>query len=169
MLRREMFTCAVALAATLSATPVPAQVPASKLRPQHARITTWLADGRARSPTMRALTARIDASNVLVYLDLQAGFRPGLSAALTFMGDTPYGRMVRVSIRPDLSRRETMAMIAHELQHVVELIDHPEVRSEAAFEALFRRIGHPSSFAERHFDTEAALDTGDRVRHELAS
>jgi hypothetical protein len=169
MLRREIFTCAVALVATLSAAPLRAQVPASRLRPQNARITAWLADGRARSPTLRALIARIDASDVLVYLDVLPALRPGVSAALTFMGDTPYGRMVRVSIRPALSGREAMAMLAHELQHVVELLEHPEVRSEAAFEALFRRIGRPSTFAERHFDTEAALDTGDRVRHELAS
>ncbi len=169
MLRREIFTCAVALVATLSAAPVLAQVPASKLRPQTARISNWLANGRARSPTLRALIARIDANDVLVYLDVLSGLRPGVSAALTFMGDTPYGRMVRVSIRPDLSGREAMAMIAHELQHVVELLEHPEVRSAAAFEALFKRIGHPSTFAERHFDTKAALDTGDRVRHELAS
>jgi hypothetical protein len=166
MLRRAMSIGVVLLVATLAAIPATAQVPASHLRPQHTRITGWLADGVMRSPTIRTLVARIEASDVLVYLTF-ASPRPGVSASLTFMADTTYGRMVRLSIRPDLSSRETLAMIAHELQHAVELAEHPEVRSERGFEALFRRIGHPSPFAERHYDTTAALDTGDRVRLEL--
>ena len=170
MVRRDMSIGVVFLVATLAAAPAAsdAQALVSHLRPQHARITGWLVDGTMRSPTIRALIARVEASDVLVYLTFTSP-RPGVSASLTFMADTPYGRMVRLAIRPDLSSRDTMAMIAHELQHVIEVAEHPEVRSERGFEALFRRIGHPTTFAEHHYDTAAALDIGDRVRHELAS
>ena len=167
MLRRVTCLAVAVLVATIAA-PSDAQVPASRLRPQQARMTRWLADGTLRSSTFRALVRRIETSDVLVYLDI-ARLAPGVSASLTFMGDTPYGRMVKLSVRPHLSGRDTLAMIAHEMQHVVELAEHPDVRSEAAFETLFRQIGHPSSFAARHFDTRAAMRTGDRVRLELTS
>ena len=83
------------------------------------------------------------------------------------MAATPQGRFVRASVRPDLRARETLAMIAHELQHVVEVIEHPEVRSERELADLYGRIGHTIGSAGGRWDTTAALQTGDRVRIEL--
>ena len=84
----------------------------------------------------------------------------GLSASLTWMAVIPGARLVRVSLRRDLGSHDAVAMLAHELRHVVELLDHPEVRSETALGDLYRRIGHASTFAARHWDTTAALRAG---------
>jgi hypothetical protein len=83
------------------------------------------------------------------------------------MGSTPQTRYVRASVRHDLSGRDALAMIAHELHHVVELIEHSEVQSEPGLTALYQRIGHQTGTTGDRWDTTAALRTGDRVRVEL--
>ena len=142
-------------------------VPPSNLRPQSARVAGWLARGVERSATFRALVERIDHGDVLVYIDAPLNLRHGLSASLTWMAVIPGARMVRASLRRSLSDREAVSMLGHELQHVVELLDHPEVRSEATLSDLYRRIGHASTSEDRHWDTAAARRAGEAVRLEL--
>jgi hypothetical protein len=168
MLRRwSLMWCLVLLAAIAS--PLSAAAPpAQRLRPQSPRVAGWIADGMARSATFRALVERIEQGDVIVYLESQSGLRQGVSASVTWMSATPTARFVRASVRPGLSARDTLAMIAHELQHVVEVIDHPEVRSERALANLYLRIGHSTGGGGGgRWDTVAALRTGDRVRIEL--
>jgi len=165
MLRLLSVSCVLAaLAGPLAEA---ATAPAPRLRPQSPRIAAWVERGRAESETFRALVDRLERGDVIVYLAIQPGLRTGVAACLTWMSATPSARFVRASVRPDLPAREAVAMIAHELQHVVEVADHPEVRSEPALAALFSRIGHATAVAGGHWDTQAALRTGDRVRLEL--
>ena len=143
----------------------PAAVP--HVRPQSPRIAAWLERGIAESATFRALVERLEQSDVIVYLDIQPGLRQGLAAGLTWMAATPSARFVRASLRPDLPAREAVAMLAHELQHGLEVAAHPEVRSAAGLATLFARIGHATAITGDHWDTQAALRTGERVRLEL--
>lgn len=166
MLRLWSLTTIALVAATL-ALPAPAGAASPRLRPQGQRVARWLADGMARSVTFRALVERIEGGDVIVYLETQPALRQGVSACLTWMGATPAARFVRASVRPDLSARDTLAMIAHELQHVVEVLDHPEVQSERGLADLYARIGHSTTPVSGRWDTVAALRTGDRVRIEL--
>jgi hypothetical protein len=167
MLRRWTVLCTAALLASISVSPAAADPAMPRLRPQSPRVTRWLADGVARSETFRALVARIERGDVIVYLESQAALGRGLSACVTWMGSTPQVRYLRASVRPDLGARDTLAMIAHELQHVVELIDHPDVLSERGLADLYQRIGHPTGRTGDQWDTTAALQTGDRVRTEI--
>jgi hypothetical protein len=168
MLRRwSLIGFAVVLAALTP--PLAAGSPPARLRPQSPRVARWVADGMARSATFRDLVARIEAGDVIVYLEAQPALGQGLSACLTWMGGTPQARYLRASVRPDLSARDALAMIAHELQHVVEVIDHPDVQSEGGLTALYQRIGHRTGATRDRWDTTAALKTGDRVRVELLS
>jgi hypothetical protein len=166
MLRRWTLIGFVVVLAALTP-PLAAASPSARLRPQGARVARWIADGMARSATFRALVARIEAGDVIVYLEAQPALGQGLSACLTWMAATPQGRFVRASVRPDLSARDTLAMIAHELQHVVEVIEHPDVQSERGLADLYVRIGHATGWVGGRWDTVAALRTGDRVRIEL--
>ena len=154
----------LALPLTAGAT---ATVPPSNLRPQSVRVADWLDLGVEGSATFRALVERINRGDVLVYIDAPFNLRSGLSASLTWMAAIPGGRLVRASLRRTLSDREAVAMLGHELQHVVELLDHPEVRSEAALSDLYHRIGHASTTKDRHWDTTAARRAGEAVRLEL--
>ena len=76
-------------------------------------------------------------------------------------------RYLRIQIRADLSRREAIALIGHELQHAMEIAAATEVRDSSAMSRLYKRIGHTSN-GEHTYDTEAAQNTGRVVRRELA-
>lgn len=148
---------------TLAATAVDLDSP---LRPQSATISRWLALAMERSPTVRHLVSRIERADLIVYLEIQPAIQPGLTACVTWMAATPTRRLVRVSLRPGLRPADAVASVAHELQHVVEVAEHPEVRSSDALLALYRRIGHSTSAALRHFDTAAAVAAGVSARSE---
>lgn len=111
-----------------------------------------------RSATVRALAARIQVSDVIVYLDVRRDLPPGVSACLTWIATTPASRIVRVSITPGLRYADGVAFVGHELQHVVEVIEHPEVRSSADLDALYRRIGERGSQRVPHWDTVDAIN-----------
>jgi hypothetical protein len=140
-----------------------------RLRPQSPRIKAWLARGFDRSATMRELVDRIEQADVVVYLEIERTLGPGVAACVTWMASTPGVRYVRVSVRPDLRTADAVAMLAHELQHVVEVIEHPDVRSDDDLAALYQRIGHRTGRTGRAWDTVAALRAGDLARTEVVS
>lgn len=68
-------------------------------------------------------------------------------------------RYVRIAISTDLSADQIIATLAHELQHVVEIIDDPGVVDEPSLSALYRRIGRPSRVvATAGWETAAARE-----------
>jgi hypothetical protein len=166
MLRLLSLWWSFLLVAAIAGAAVP-PAPFAKLRPQSPRVAAWIARGLAESATFRALVARIEAGDVIVYLEARPDFDRGVSACVTWMAATPWARFVRASLRPDLPGREAVAMIAHELQHVIEVLDHPDVRSELSLAGLYARIGHSTTVTGRRWDTRAALAAGARVRLEL--
>jgi hypothetical protein len=136
------------------------------IRPQSERIEKWFDIATRSSPTVRALVDRIERSRVIVYLEIRHDLRPNVAACLSWMAATEHGRIVRASLRPDLRMVDAVAMIAHELQHVVEVIDHPEVRSNQALLDLYTRIGHPTAQTGKQWDTLAAITAGTEARAE---
>jgi hypothetical protein len=58
-----------------------------------------------------------------------------------------------------------VATLAHEFQHTVEVLEHPEVRTEADVDRLFERIGY--RVASGLMETQAALDIERTVANEL--
>ncbi len=166
MLRLRL-ALAVALVALPTAGATGAPLGATRLRPQSTRIAGWLSLGLERSPTMRALVDHVARGDVVVYLEILHTLDPDMAACVTWMAAVPGARYVRVSMRPNLRAPEAIAMLAHELQHVVEVIEHPDVRSGASLAALYERIGHRTGVAMRTFDTVAALRAGDTARVEM--
>ena len=140
-----------------------------RLRPQGDRVALWLREARRRSPTVRRLIARIEQSDVIVYLDISRALSPNVAACLTWMAATSSRRIVRATFRRDLRTSEAIAMLAHELQHVVEVIDHPEVRSTATLLALYTRIGHATGTNGLRWDTADAIAVGTLARLEATS
>jgi hypothetical protein len=140
-----------------------------RLRPQGSRVESWLREARRRSPTARRLVERIEQSDVIVYLDISRNLSPNVSACLTWMAATSSRRIVRASFRPDLGANEAIAMLAHELQHVVEVIDHPDVRSAEALLALYTRIGHATGNNGLRWDTADAIAVGTLARLEATN
>lgn len=153
-------------ALAITATYVPSALPTARVRPQGARAAALVAQAADRSPTVRRLLDRLEAGDVIVYVDLRRDLDPGMAACLTWMAATDTRRIVRASIRHNLRTADAIAILAHELEHAVEVLEHPDVRSGDALRAMYARIGHATSAGGRHFDTERAIATGTLARLE---
>ncbi len=140
----------------------------ARIRPQDARLATLLRDGAARSATFRALIDRIEASNVFVYVALSPTMRANLAGKLTWMTRAGEFRYLRATISTEQNTDQMIATLAHELQHAIEVIDDVRVSDQRTLQELYKRIGRPSdSGLAAAFETEAAQQTGFRVRREL--
>lgn len=139
------------------------------LRPQDGRLKQLLREGSARSATFKVLADRIQASNVIVYVALNPWMKTSLSGMLTWMTNAGGYRYLRVSISPELTPDQMIATIAHELQHVVEVIGDEAVNDEKSLVSLYRRIGHQRGTASSQWETTAAQQTGFQVRKELVT
>jgi hypothetical protein len=84
------------------------------------------------------------------------------------MGSGGGYRYVRVALHPELNQDLMIAGLAHELQHVLEVIQNPEVTSEPALTALYQRIGRSNrTSGSIGWETEEARSVATRVRREL--
>jgi hypothetical protein len=140
-----------------------------RIRPQDSRTKLILQEGAARSTTFKALVDRVEASNVIVYVAINPMMKSSLSGSLSWMTQAGGYRYLRASISPDLMFDQMIATVAHELQHVVEVIGDEKVKSEKTLVALYERIGQRSQNVSPGWETVAAQETGWQVRRELVS
>jgi hypothetical protein len=141
-----------------------------QLRPLDCRLAAAIADGLIRSATFRQLVERVGALNGIVYIHLKPYVNlqtkrvldGGLSHAVTIAGAH---RMLHVMVGAGQGDRPIF-ILAHELQHAIEVLEVPDVSTEEAVDQLFERIGtHVYAGA---VETQAALDAEHAVRRELA-
>jgi hypothetical protein len=79
-------------------------------------------------------------------------------------------RYVRATLNADQSADQMIATLAHELQHALEVAEDEGVTDQRSLLALYKRIGRPSySGLVAAWETDAAQDTGFKVRRELLS
>ena len=142
--------------------------PDRRVRATDPRLHSLLAEGLQRSRTFASLVTALNRTDVIVYIQSTMVLPINTMGRLTMTPMTGDFRYLRVQIRGDLSRREAIALIGHELQHALEIADATEVRDAASMIRLYQRIGHASK-GDHAFDTEAAQDTGRVVRRELVS
>ena len=76
---------------------------------------------------------------------------------------------LRIHLKRDLTRDHQVAVLAHELQHVREVVQAGISANAAEMEMLFRRIGGSRLAGGRRqqFETAAALRVGDLVAADL--
>ena len=101
-----------------------------------ANAAALLSDAAARSATVRGLVGRLDATDVIVYIEsprLRKFRRREPSSS-----PSPHTRFLRIGLKNSLPPFDVTPLIAHELQHAVEIAENPGVRDE---EALRRCIG----------------------------
>ena len=152
-----------ALITTLSGAavqPVAAQAGAiePRVRSENARIVEAIARGRKGSPTFRRLIETVDATDGLVFVDegvCAGGVRACLLLSVTVAGPSRLLRIV-VNLRK-APGCETVEMIGHELQHAIELLRNPGIRSDIQAFNFFYNVGRTSA---RRFETEAAMQAG---------
>jgi hypothetical protein len=146
-----------------------AQAPsAHHVRATDPKITTVFEAGLTRSTTFRRLVEALDQSNVIVYVEpkLTRGALGGyLAHNITTAGAYRYLR-VAVDIRGAEGR--LVPLLAHELQHAVEVSQDPTVRDERGLQQLFERLAVKFGCdGTTCSETQAAKDVEATVRAEL--
>jgi hypothetical protein len=148
----------------LAQSSVSARVP--RIRPLQAEMAAVIESGVQRSPTFRALVEEIERSDVVVYVYGSPHLSRYVGGGLSFVGASPSMRYLKVVLRFDLTPTEMVWMLGHELQHAVEVVRNPGVRTEEAFLRLYLDIGMHGAL-DHTFETADAQDAGRQVRREL--
>ncbi len=126
-----------------------------------------LEEGASHSVLIRSQLAVLDASDLVVYITDVFDSNPREpKGKLQFVSAGAGTRYVIISLdRCRLSRRERLVLLAHELQHAVEIARDPAVRDVASFKALYSRIGWEVKAGR--FETDGAREASARMRLDL--
>ncbi|HEX7087001.1 MAG TPA: hypothetical protein VF198_11590 [Vicinamibacterales bacterium] len=155
---------AAGLAAEAAAEP-PKLEPFARVRPLSREAQSLLLEGAARSATIRRMLARIEASDVIVYVDTQVTPRRIVSAWTRYVSSSPISRMLRVHVDPTYSRHVQLALLGHELRHVMEIVEAPHIRSAEDMLRHYRTHGVETGY--NRYDTPEAVEAGYIVSDEL--
>jgi hypothetical protein len=121
-------------------------------------------DASRRSPTIRDLVERLAATDVIVYVEI-VPLRDVPTARTKLVTATPAARFLRIGINNAVPPMDIVPLLAHELQHVVEIAEQTDVRDDAGVRRLYRRIGHQHGVDS--YETDAAAHIERIVRTEL--
>ena len=141
--------------------------PAPRVRGSSAHETRLITATLERSPTARLLADAIGSTDLVIYVQLSPDLPPG-RAATRFVAATPAGRYLRIVLGIRTHPAERGPLLAHELQHALEIGRAPEVRDDEGVRKLYARIGEDRS-ARFSFETAAAREIGARVQREIAA
>jgi hypothetical protein len=140
----------------------------------HVRATTEeirriLQAGLSTSPTFRRLVAALDDSDVIVYVEpklARKGLGGYLSHAIVAAGSYRYLRVAVETAGPPHAR---VPLLAHELQHAVEVSRAQAVRDAESVERLFRTLAIPHGCSDSGcYETQEGTDAERLVRTEMS-
>ncbi len=136
-------------------------------------VRPWIAELVSRavgvSPTLDRLLRRLVSSAVIVHVDDDVPSGAAFDGRTRFVGASGSLRYIRVDLRRSPCDHTTAGLLAHELQHVAELLDG-DVWDVHSFRALFQRIGTAQpSIGPHFFETSEAVTIGLRTARELAA
>lgn len=110
------------------------------VRASEPRILALLETGLSRSETLRRLVATLDESDVIVYVDPKVT-RPALGGYLAHnIAIAGAYRYLHVAIDTAGAQDRLISLLAHELQHAVEVAQSPEARDPESLERVFNRL-----------------------------
>jgi hypothetical protein len=141
-------------------------------RPSHVRATepsiaALITAGLSGSATFRHLVTALDGSDVIVYIQPKVA-RPELRAYLSHQivarGDHRYLRIM-IDTRGPESR--VVSILAHELQHAVEVAATPDALDADSLGRALERSALPFRCAGVSYETRKALDVQSAVLEEL--
>ena len=145
----------------------------ARLRTADERLRLAIRDGYDRSATFRALVDRLAAHKGMVLVHWAPALTSGLNACLLHqIVVTPDGgRVLWVLVKHNEPSDHLVTVLAHELQHVLEVLD-AGVSDTADIEGLFKRVGvrtgsHGLTRRLPVYETDAAQTVQDRVKREL--
>jgi Zn-dependent peptidase ImmA (M78 family) len=137
------------------------------VRSDEASIRALVHKGYLRSSTFKALIDRIETMSCIVYVrhdvNLPSNIEGAMSTRVVGRRDLP---ILRIVLNANLGGDRAVAILAHELQHVVEAANEDLSSSQSIVE-LFRALDVDASVDTKMFDTGAARLVTERVLDEL--
>jgi hypothetical protein len=158
--RTLLYVALICLSLAAYARPAGAQdVPRiRRVRSDSPLIAAAIAQGVERSTTFRRLVEVIDTTDGLVYV-LQGECGQGVRACLHMSVElSGPNRVLRILVNPRRAPGcELVESIGHELQHALEALLNPRIRTADGLSSFFRQIGPEGP---RRFETEDAIRAG---------
>ena len=142
---------------------------ARHVRATEPRILRLVDAGISASTTFRGLVATLNASDVIVYVEPKRT-RQALGGYLAH-NVVAQGQYRYLHIAVDIAGAEhrLVSLLAHELQHAVEVASTPDARDAESLERMFSRLAIRFGCAGTTcFETQGAKDVERTVREELA-
>jgi hypothetical protein len=137
-----------------------------RVRTTNPGVAAIIREGIKRSITFADLITQLGATDLIVYVERSRDLPRALDGRVLLLPMTHQQRYARAEIRADLPASEEIGVIAHELQHALEIAREASVKTIEAMSALYRRIGIPGR-GDHSYDTMAAKEMGKTVRAEL--
>jgi hypothetical protein len=125
----------------LALTIVSQDSPDRHVRASDPKILRLIRAGLSRSKTFRGLIATLDQSDVIVYIEPKLTGRKDLAGYLVHNVVAQGGyRYLHIVIDTRGSERRLVSLLAHELQHSVEVAQAPDARDAESMERMFDRL-----------------------------
>jgi hypothetical protein len=145
------------------------QSPQRHVRTTEPEVQALIESATGRSARFRLLVTTLNESDVIVYVETSVTrttqLRGHLVHRIVVRG---MHRYLRLRLNPNGPVEQRIGVIAHELQHVLEVAEAPQVGRSETIQRLFRLIGFNSgTLCGDCYETTRALDVERTVREEL--
>ena len=140
------------------------------LRCFNAGLMDLIQHGMARSATLQDLTSHLERAGVIVYVSYSHELPRGTAGRTRLIAASAGWRYLSTELSDELSRADLLSLLAHELQHAVEIADEPGAVDDASLIALYRRLGadeRSNGAGSIWFETQAAINVGRKVLMEV--
>jgi hypothetical protein len=137
----------------------------SRVRSLEPAIVAAIEEGARLSPTFRALLDTINGTDGLVYVEEGRCGRGVRGCTLHSVVLSGPHRLMRIKVETRKAGDELMALLGHELQHAIEVLRRPELRSNAAIVSFYQQEGTFSDGTA--VETTAAVNAGMAVDAEV--
>ena len=126
-----------------------------------------MAEGQQKSATVRDLFKKLDGTDIVAYVRIAAPSAGTPKAALTFVGKSKILRFVMASIASDLPADRRIEMLAHELQHAVDVARLPWVTDNIQFQSYLSLTGWRDATTAVGYETATACRAERQARKEV--
>jgi hypothetical protein len=139
------------------------------VRSPESGIRDVIADGYERSSTFRELVDTVEDLDCVAYVTsivkLSQNMRAALLHSVAGKRNIP---VLRVLLKTNLGRDEAIAIIGHELQHVIEAVTNAATADNLNLARTFEKLDRTGLSTGIHrYDTDAAIAVTSKIRNEL--
>jgi|KBSMisStandDraft_5_1062788.scaffolds.fasta_scaffold646345_2 hypothetical protein len=141
----------------------------TRVRSTERFMIALIREGYDRSSGFRDLVDALQQSNVIVFVQPASCAGGRIRSCLVSVNGSRRERQIRIHVDMHTSHDRLIATVAHELQHAVEIAEHPEVVDGSGALKLYRQlaVGRCREGLSEECETERARATEAKVLEEL--